>query len=91
MAFANLPAAAEAVLGNVYNVTDAFTTDATFIEGAGNKYPAGTNVAIIKNGSSYYRDVLAGFVNLSGYVQGSEMKVLTNSEIEDIVDTAFGS
>ena len=91
VAFASLPAASEALLGNVYNITDSFTTDATFIEGAGKAYPAGTNVAIIKNGSSYYHDVLAGFVDLSGYVQASEMGVLSNSEIEDIVDTAFDS
>ena len=43
VAFAALPALAEDVLGNVYNVTDAFTTTANFVEGAGNKYPKGTN------------------------------------------------
>lgn len=89
--FANLPAAAAAVLGNVYNVTDAFTTDATFVEGAGKSYPAGTNVAIIQKDSAYYHDALAGFVDLSGCVKATEMKALTNAEIEDIVDEAFGS
>ena len=50
VAFAALPALAEDVLGNVYNVTDAFTTTANFVEGAGNKYPKGTNVVVVKVG-----------------------------------------
>ena len=32
------------IAGYMYNVTDAFTTDATFKEGAGHDYAAGTNV-----------------------------------------------
>ena len=47
VAFASLPTPAKAVEGNVYNVTDAFTTDSRFIEGAGKEYPAGTNIVII--------------------------------------------
>ena len=39
VAFAELPSLSESILGNVYNVTDAFTTTANFVEGAGNKYP----------------------------------------------------
>lgn len=51
-AFANLPSVlTESMNGYVYNVTDAFTTDARFIEGAGKKYPAGTDVVIIDNSS----------------------------------------
>ena len=42
VAFAELPSLSESILGNVYNVTDAFTTTANFVEGAGNKYPKGT-------------------------------------------------
>lgn len=50
--FANLPSVlTESMNGYVYNVTDAFTTDARFIEGAGKKYPAGTDVVIIDNSS----------------------------------------
>ena len=62
VAFAALPALAEDVLGNVYNVTDAFTTTANFVEGAGNKYPKGTNVVVVKVGDAYKYDVLAGYV-----------------------------
>lgn len=66
--FANLPGLDASRVGNVYNVTDAFTTTSDFVEGAGSSYPAGTNVAIVSSGSSYKYDALAGFVDLSGYV-----------------------
>ena len=42
--FANLPQPQEGNKGYVYNVLDAFTTTAAFIEGAGHSYGAGTNV-----------------------------------------------
>lgn len=45
--FANLPATiTSAMSGYVYNVTDDFTTDARFVEGAGKDYPANTNVVV---------------------------------------------
>ena len=45
--FANLPSTiTPAMAGYLYNLTDDFTTDARFIEGAGKKYKAGTNVAV---------------------------------------------
>ena len=48
--FANLPSVmTENMNGYVYNVTDDFTTDSRFVEGAGKKYPAGTNVVIVDN------------------------------------------
>ena len=59
--FADLPTDAEA--GDVYNVTDAFTTTESFIEGAGVEYGAGTNVVYTDSGW----DVLAGLVDLSDY------------------------
>ena len=47
VAFADLPAAAEATLGNVYNVTDAFTTTADFVEGAGNVKINGVETPVV--------------------------------------------
>lgn len=71
VAFAALPTPDEAHLGFVYNVTDKFTTTDAFVEGAGSKNAAGTNVAIVAvtdgETTSYKYDVLAGFVDLSGY------------------------
>jgi len=48
VAFANLPSTLTAGMGGyVYNITDDFTTDARFIEGAGKQYAAGTDVAVV--------------------------------------------
>lgn len=55
--FANLPALASAVEGNMYNVSDQFTTNSDFREGAGLTIPAGSN--IYKTGDGKW-DVLAG-------------------------------
>lgn len=69
--FANLPALAAGVLGNVYNVTDAFTTTADFVEGQGKSYPANTNVVVVNIGTAqdpaYKYDALSGLVDLTGY------------------------
>jgi len=72
--------------GKVYNMTSSFTTTADFVEGAGKTHPAGTNVVIIDSGSGVYKyDVLSGFVDLSGYVQSSDLVAITNAEIDTIV------
>ena len=58
--------------GYVYNVTTNFTTDNTFIEGAGKEYPAGTNVAVVEipgDPITYKLDVLGSFVDLSNTVE----------------------
>ena len=69
--FANLPTPSSSILGYVYNVTDSFTSTSSFVEGSGNTYPAGTNVVVVLNGTSYLFDVLAGFVDLSNYASKS--------------------
>ena len=73
VAFASLPALIAANEGNVYNVTDAFTTTSDFVEGSGKSYPAGTNVVIVNTtGTTNKYDVLSGFVDLSGYLTSSD-------------------
>jgi hypothetical protein len=73
VAFASLPSLIAANEGNVYNVTDAFTTTSDFVEGSGKSYPAGTNVVIVNTtGTTYKYDVLSGFVDLSGYLTSSD-------------------
>lgn len=69
VAFASLPTPAVSNLGNVYNVTDAFTTDSRFIEGAGKKYPAGTNVGVVLQDGNYMFDVMGSEVDLTNYAQ----------------------
>lgn len=66
IAFKSLPTAAAGNKGWVYNVTDAFTTTAAFVEGAGHAYGAGTNVVCVDvGGGSYKWDVLAGTIDLT--------------------------
>lgn len=67
VAYAELPEPAEQVLGCVYNVTDAFTTDERFVDGAEKEYSSGTNVVVVKSGEEYKFDVLSGVVDLSDY------------------------
>lgn len=86
IAFANLPSPSASVVGNVYNITDSFTTTANFVEGAGKTHPAGTNVAIVKIGDAYKYDVMAGFIDLSGYVENTDLVAITNTEIDAIFD-----
>lgn len=87
VAFASLPTPDLTNVGNVYSVTDAFTTDERFIEGTGKQYPAGTNVVVVSVEDSYLYDVLAGFVDLSGYWAKTELTAMQNSDIDDIVST----
>ncbi len=93
VAFADLPSADAAHLGMVYNVTDAFTTTETFLEGAGKGYPAGTNVVVVLTSAvdsetpTYSYDVLAGFVNLSGYVEKETGKGLSANDYTDAEKT----
>lgn len=101
--FASLPELTAANLGLVVNVTDKFTTTDSFVEGAGKKHPAGTNVAVVAvtdgEETSYKYDVLAGFVDLSGYptnaafeeglagcVKTADMETVTEAEILALFD-----
>lgn len=56
LAFASLTSAllVKANEGNVYNVTDAFTTTDLFLEGAGKKHTAGSNVVVVEATAPVY-------------------------------------
>lgn len=69
-----LPTLSSATEGYVYNIESEFTTTVDFVEGAGKKYPAGTNIVCINtSGSEYKWDVLAGIVDLSVYATQSQL------------------
>ncbi len=57
VAFAELPEISIAVAGDMYNISDEFTTTSDFKEGAENVIPAGANVYKTSDG---YWDILAG-------------------------------
>lgn len=78
-AFAELPEASVETLGNVYNVTDAFTTTADFVEGVGKQYAAGTDVGVVQDGETYKYNVFANFVDTSVLVHKDGEKVLSDN------------
>lgn len=84
--FANLPQLTAANLNTMYNVSDAFTTTADFVEGAGKAYPAGTNVAIINTGTDanpvYKYDCYTGVIDMSGYWAKTELEAITTAQID---------
>ena len=79
--FANIPTTG-LVVGYVYNISDAFTTDSRFVEGAGKAYPAGTNIVCVSTSATAKWDVLSGFVDLSNYLKTTDMVPITNAEID---------
>ena len=75
----SLPTAAAGNKGWVYNVSDAFTTTAAFVEGAGHSYGSGTNVVCVDAGSGSYKwDVLSGTIDLTE-LTADEVQTLWNS------------
>lgn len=48
---ATLPELTSAVVGNVYDMSEAFETTSDFVEGAGKTYPIGTNVVVADLGT----------------------------------------
>lgn len=79
IAFEDLPIEGMAA-GDVYNVTQEFTTDNRFVEGTGHKYPAGTNVCWTDTGW----DVMAGVYDFSVYVKKEGLAAITPEEIAAI-------
>ena len=78
-----LPSLTKDELGNVYNVKASFVTNDNFIEGSGHDYPAGTNVVIVETDSEVYKyDALSGFVDLSDYMEKTDISAIPNSKID---------
>lgn len=91
VAFEDLPTPAASLLGNVYNVTNAFTADAEFITSEqGTKYPAGTNVAVVEVDSDYYYDALTGIVDLSSYATQTWVNEQLQTQSENLIGSESG-
>ena len=91
IAFSALPALSASILGNVYNITNAFNTTSDFLEGAGKSYPAGSNVVCVASGDTYKWDVMSGAVDLSPYAKTEDFSEITADEVQTIWTTVFGS
>lgn len=67
--------------GNVYNMTDAGTTTADFLEGAGNPIRIGDNVGICEPTTGTYKfDLLSGFIDSSNFVNKSSTAGLLKND-----------
>ena len=83
-AFEELPEASAETLGYVYNVTNAFTTTADFVEDAGKDYAAGTDVGVVEVSEGEYKyNVFANFVDTSVLVHKDGDKVLSDNNFSD--------
>jgi len=82
--YANLPTLSATVLGNVYNITNSFTTDSRFVEGAGISVAAGTNVIVVDIGTSespsYKFDLFSVSIDMTNYYTKSQ--VYNKSEVD---------
>lgn len=84
--FESLPELAAGEEGKVYNISNEFTTTENFVEGAGKKYPAGTNIVCIDSddAGTYKWDVLSGFVDLSAYETTESVDEKLNNKVDKI-------
>ena len=71
-------------VGDVWNMSAEFTTDAGFVEGPSKKYPAGTNVVLVEVGGLKKWDVLAGSIDTSSFVAKTDLVAITETEIDEI-------
>lgn len=74
--------------GLVYNISDKLTTTALFVEGAGNVYGPGANVAVAEVTPAsegvdavYKFDVLGDFIDMSDVVFEDDMESITSEDI----------
>lgn len=86
--FSELPDPSADNLGDVFSVTDDFTTDERF-KNPGQAFPPGTNVVVVQDGDTYKYDVFSNDVDLSNYVQKNEkVAQAVHADAADVADIA---
>lgn len=80
-----IPTPTVAGKATMLNVSEEFTSTTAFTDGGGKTYPAGTNIVVIDDNGTLKWDVMSGFVDLSPFQKSSELKAVTNNEIDTIV------
>lgn len=91
--FSNLPTLTDASIGDLYNIKDNFTTTDDFIEGAGVKISAGTNVVCVEENLTKKWDCFGtNFEVDSEPVQNSNNPISSNAvyNLKQIVDGLSG-
>ena len=84
----------EGNLGKVYNLSENITTDTNFVEGAGKKIPAGTNIYIVDTDTTgesptYKFDVLAGEYGVATTSANGLMSSTDKSKLDSADVTAY--
>ena len=80
--FAELPdELTDSIVGNAYNIIDAFTTDSRFLEGNGAEFKAGTNVVVVKNNGVIKFDVFSASGDTIIPSNGA-----TDEQIQDVIN-----
>ena len=80
-----------ASLGKVFNVTDDFTTTADFLEGAGKKMKAGSDVGVVlasENPDTYKYNVFGNFVDTSAFITSEDLPSSATTSAEGLVELA---
>lgn len=85
--YESLPEPSAAVEGNVYNISNDFTTDSDFVEGAGKQYKAGVNVVIVNIEGTYKYDVMA--MSFDGFVQEANISEYSADEVTTMWNSVF--
>ena len=83
----------EGNLGKVYNISGSFTSTADFVEGAGEVYPAGTNIYIVDadttgSSPSYKFDILAGSYGVATTSGNGLMSATDKTKLDGIDEGA---
>ena len=64
-------------------MTNAFATTGDFSEGAGKKYPVGTNIVCVEDSDGVYKwDALGGFIDVDAFVRASDIQAIENADID---------
>ena len=74
--FANLPSLASADAGDMYNISDEFTTTSDFVEGEGHTMPAGSNV---------YKTIYDKWDVLAGALDSEANKLIASDNIKNLL------
>lgn len=84
-----IPPLTSVPISGMYNVGFEFTTTADFVEGAGKKYPAGTNIVKVNDGITNKWDIFGGYIDLTPFAKQTDVNTMnsTLNTTKNTVDT----
>lgn len=89
ISFEDLPTPTASIYRYVYNIEDPFTTDNSFVDGAGTSYPAGVNVICVQDENGNYRwDVLTTTAPEYDMLSAEDIRQMWENTPEKVTDSA---